>query len=380
MTDIRPFRLQVPQEQLADLQERLRRARLLPDSPRRMRSGMTAAWLRSLVDSWLEWDWRAREEWLASFPQFLADVDGTQVHFAHLRSEQPGAPALLIMHGWPHTFALQLDVAALLTDFHVVVASLPGFAFSAPYTDGPATEERFAATMHALMTDALGYSSYFTYGEDVSANVSDLIAASHPDRVAGIVATHAHFGTPEERAALDDPEVRAFFARLDAEHGPNGSYGHVQWARPDTLAAAINDSPAGLLAWIAEKLAEWADVPHDDPAAVEAVISRDRILTEAMVYWVTQSIATSFRPYYEGADTPGPIPPVSVPAAVFVQRHEHDYPETLARRFYTDLRVFERLERGGHFTVAEQPADMAERFRAFAASPARPSGLADRQL
>ena len=175
-------------------------------SPRRMPSGMTAAWLRELVKTWADWDWRAREAWLAAFPQFLADVDGTDIHFAHLRSEQPDAPAILIMHGWPHTFALQLDVAALLPDFHVVVASLPGFAFSQPYSDGPMNERRIADTMHRLMTDALGYGTYITYGEDVSANVSDLIAATYPGQVAGIVATHAHFGTPEEREAVDAPE------------------------------------------------------------------------------------------------------------------------------------------------------------------------------
>ncbi len=368
MSEIRPFRLHVPDETLADLRDRLRRTRVLDDSPRRMPSGMNAGWLRDLVTTWSEWDWREREEWLAQFPQFLVEIDGADVHFAHLRSERSEAPTLLIMHGWPHSFALQLDAAALLPDFHVVVASLPGFAFSAPYADGPANKRRFADTMHRLMTEVLGYDRYLTYGEDVSANVSDLIAASYPENVAGIVATHAHFGTPEERAASDDPEVHAFFARLDAEHGPNGSYGHVQWARPDTLAAALNDSPAGLLAWIAEKLSEWADTDDGDPASVETTISRDRILTEAMIYWVTQSIASSFRPYYEGADTPDVIPQVTVPAAVFIQRHEHDYPEALARGFYRDLWVFERLERGGHFTIAEQPRAMAERFRAFAAS------------
>ncbi|MFK3677349.1 epoxide hydrolase family protein [Microbacterium sp. NPDC090218] len=368
MSEIRPFRLHVPDDVLDDLRVRLRHARLLDDYPRRMPSGMSAQWLRELVDAWAEWDWRAREEWLAGFPQFLADVDGTDIHFARMESSRPDAPALLIMHGWPHTFALQLDVAAMLPDFDVVVASLPGFAFSQPYADGPMSERRIAETMHRLMTDVLGYDSYLTYGEDVSANISDLIAGAYPGQVAGIIATHAHFGTPAERQATDDPEVRAFFARLDAEHGPNGSYGHVQWARPDTLAAALNDSPAGLLAWIAEKLSEWADTPGDDPAAVEAVISRDRILTEAMIYWVTQSIATSFRPYYEGADTPEAMPVVEVPAAVYIQRHEHDYPEGLARRFYTDLRVFERLERGGHFTIAEVPEGMAERFRSFAAA------------
>jgi pimeloyl-ACP methyl ester carboxylesterase len=121
-----------------------------------------------------------------------------------------------------------------------------------------------------------------------------------------------------------------------------------------------------LLAWLTEKLVEWSDAAWDDISVFEALISRERVLTEAMIYWVTQSIGTSFRPYYEGADKPGPIPRVVVPAAVYIQKHEHDYPESLAREFYRDLRVFERLERGGHFTVAEVPADMAARVRAFA--------------
>ena len=248
------------------------------------------------------------------------------MHFVHLRSERADAPALLVMHGWPHTFALQLDFADLLPDFHVVVASLPGFAFSSPYADGPMSERRIAATMHALMTDVLGYERYVTYGEDVTANVSDLIAALHPEQIVGIVATHAHFPTYGERDELTDAAERAFFDDLAARHGTDGAYGHVQATRPDTLAVALNDSPAGLLAWLAEKLVEWSDTPPGDPSAVERRISRDRILTEAMIYWVTQSIGSSFRPYYEGADQPDPIPPTSVPAAVFIQRHEGGVP------------------------------------------------------
>jgi epoxide hydrolase len=198
--------------------------------------------------------------------------------------------------------------------------------------------------------------------------VNDLLASTYPGAVRGIVATHAHFGTPAERAASDDPEVTAFFARIAADAAADGAYGHVQATRPDTLAAALNDSPAGLLAWIVEKLVEWADVPPGDPAAAEQAIGRDVLLTEAMIYWVTQSIGTSFRPYYEGADTPEPMAPTSVPAAVFVQRHEADYPEVLARAFYRDLRVFERLERGGHFTAAEVPGPLAARIRSFLGS------------
>lgn len=363
---IRPFAVHVSDSDLADLEARLDRFRPLPDSPRRPPSGMTAGYLAELIDSWRRWDWRAREEWLNRHPQFLADVGDSSVHFVHLRSEREDAPALLVMHGWPHTFALQLDFADLLPDFHVVVPSFPGFGFSSAYAEGPMTETRLAATMHALMTDVLGYDRYLTYGEDVSANVNDLIAGSYPDAVAGVVVTHSHFPSRAERGELTAPDEVAFFERLDAWGGANGGYGHIQATRPDTLAAALNDSPAGLLAWLVEKLVEWSDTPAGDPRAVERRISRDRLLTEAMIYWTTQSIGTSFRPYYEGADQPDEMPAVEVPASVHIQRHEWDYPESLARRFYRDLRTFERLDEGGHFAVAEVPAAMAERVRVFA--------------
>ncbi|MFC8681359.1 epoxide hydrolase family protein [Microbacterium ureisolvens] len=363
---IRPFAVHVPDADLADLQNRLERFRPLPDSPRRPDSGMTAGYLAELVTSWRSWDWRARERWLNAHPQFLADIGDSTVHFAHLRSENADAPAILVMHGWPHTFALQLDFADLLPDFHVVVPSFPGFAYSSAYADGPVTETRLAATMHTLMTEVLGYDRYLTYGEDVSANVNDLIAGTYGDEVSGIIATHSHFPSSAERAELTAPDEVAFFARLEQWGGVNGAYGHVQATRPDTLAAALNDSPAGLLAWLTEKLVEWSDTPAGDPRDLEPRISRDRILTEAMIYWTTQSIGTSFRPYYEGADQPDVMPPVEVPASVHIQRHEGDYPESLARRFYLDLRTFERLDEGGHFAVAEVPAAMADRVRAFA--------------
>ncbi|MEZ0446893.1 epoxide hydrolase family protein [Cellulomonas sp. ICMP 17802] len=359
---VRPFAVDVPQPVLDDLRDRLSRTRFLDDSPRRPESGMTAAYLRDLVASWQAFDWRAREAWLNRHPQLLVDVDGATVHVVHQRSAIPGAPALLVMHGWPHTFALQLEFADLLPDLDVVVLSLPGFAFSPPL-DQPITEQRLARLAHALMTDVLGYSRYVTYGEDVTANVSDLVAATHPESVAGIVVTHAHFLSQDEQAASTDPTERDFYDRMAAGWYQQAGYAHVQGTRPDTLAAGLNDSPAGLLAWLTEKLVEWSDTPQGDPARLERRISRERILTEATLYWATQSIGTSFRPYFDGADAQ--IPPVEVPAAVFVQRHEHDNPESVARRFYRDLRVFERLPEGGHFTVAEVPEAMAERVRRF---------------
>ena len=362
---MRSFEISVPDDVLNDLSDRLAGSRLLGDSPRRPATGLSAAYLAELVDAWRSFDWRARERWLNQDPQYLADVRGTRLHFVHRRARNADAPAVLVMHGWPHTFALQLDLARLLPEFHVVVPSFPGFAFSEPY-DGTMTEKIMADLMHSLMTGELGYERYLVYGEDISANVSDLIAAEHPEQVAGILVTHAHFGTDEERDALDDPEARGFFERLAASGGPDGAYAHLQATRPDTLAVSLNDSPVGLLAWLVEKLVEWSDTPNGDPAALERRIARDRILTEATLYWATQTIASSFRPYFDrGADAR--IPPVDVPAVVAIQRHEHDYPEALARAFYRDLRSFERLDEGGHFAAAEVPAAMAERLRLLAA-------------
>ncbi|MCT9820245.1 epoxide hydrolase N-terminal domain-containing protein [Microbacterium sp. W1N] len=363
---IRPFEIHVDDAVLHDLHERLTRTRTLPDAPRRPRSGMTAAYRDELLASWRALDWRAQERRLNAVPQFLAEVDGTTVHLAHRRAARADAPALLIMHGWPHTFALQLELAAALPDVHVVVPSLPGFAFSPAYPDRPVSEDELARTMHLLMTETLGYSRYLTYGEDVSANVSDLLASRHPQHVQGIIATHAHFPTRAERAELTAPDEVAFFARLAADHEADGAYGHVQATRPDTLATALNDSPAGLLVWLVEKLVEWSDAETDDPADLERLIGRDRLLTEAMIYWVTQSIGTSFRPYYEGADQPGGIAPTAVPAFVAIQRHEADYPESVARAFYRDLRGFERMPVGGHFAAAEVPEQLADHVRRFA--------------
>ncbi|WP_127794446.1 epoxide hydrolase family protein [Agromyces sp. LHK192] len=383
MTTARPFEIRVPDEVLTDLHDRLRRARLQPDSPRKPSSGMSGDYLRRLVDAWLAFDWRERETWLNGHPQFLADVGDTTLHFVHRRAERADAPVLLVMHGWPHTFALQLALVDALPDVHVVAPSLPGFAFSTPYADGEMSETRLADTMHRLMTEVLGYERYLTYGEDVTANVSDLIAATYPG-VAGILATHSHFPNQEQREQTTDASERAFFDTLAAFHGDHGAYGHVQGTRPDTLATALNDSPAGLLAWLAEKLVEWSDTPWRSdgdggpggdgdsggdrgPATVERRISRERILTEATIYWVTQSIRSSFRPYYEGADQPGVIPPTRVPAVVAIQRHESTYPESLARAHYLDLRSFERLDEGGHFTAAEVPEVVAGLVRRLVA-------------
>jgi pimeloyl-ACP methyl ester carboxylesterase len=202
------------------------------------------------------------------------------------------------------------------------------------------------------MTGVLGYERYLTYGEDVGAGVSDWLAGLHPESVAGIVASHASFSARERDGVdLDEDEAR-FFNRLDDRWRTASAYAHMQGTRPDTLAAALTDSPGGLLAWIGEKLAEWSD---DDGFSA---FGTDNLLTTVTLYWVTGSIATSFRPYSDHGGA-GPHPLIEVPAAVIVQTHEGEYPESLARKSYLDLRSFEKLKHGGHFTAFEAPVEIA---------------------
>lgn len=282
------------------------------------------------------------------------------MHLVHLPADRPDAPALLISHGWPYTFAEMLPlVDALRGEVHLVVPSLPGFAFS-PAPDVPIVETEIARRWHALMTEQLGYRRYLSYGEDVGAWVSDRLAAEHPDAVVGIIASHPSFAA-RDRDELDD-DGRRFFAWLAGEWAGKQGYSQLQSTKPDSLATALNDSPAGLAAWIIERFADWSDGD-----ALE-VFGRDRLLTTVMLYWVTGSIGTSFRSYFDETtvDVP-PHGPVTVPASVLVQRHEREYPRSMAEASYTDLRSFRVLDRGGHFVAAEAPFDVADAVRGLLA-------------
>lgn len=348
-----PFSIDVPTSALDDLRERLGRTRYSIPTPNT--AGLSQTRLRQIVDRWTDgFDWRAQERRLNTYPQFMS-ADG--IHFAHLRSENPDARAIVLTHGWPYTFAEMLPLADELRDFHVVVPSLPGYCFSSlpdgHLVTGPAVAKRW----HDLMVCELGYERFLTYGEDVGAGVSDWIAADYPDSVSGIHTAHAAFPPTERRSDLAPVETE-FFVWLDEVWEGGRGYSAIQSTRPDTLAAGLSDSPAGLAAWIIEKFDEWGD-PHRK-------LPLDRLLTTVSLYWFTNSIGTSFRAYSDSRLDP-PLPVVDVPAGVTVQVHERNYPRELAERTYTDLRYFSRLEQGGHFTAAEAPVEIAADIRTFVA-------------
>ncbi len=350
---MQPFEIQVPDDVLDDLRRRLDAAILPEQSPGTDWSrGIPTNALRSLLDRWRGgYDWRAVEARLNGYPQFTAEIQGTDIHFVHVRGEHPERPPVILTHGWPYSFASMLPlVDALAGELDVVVPSLPGYGYSAPLPE-PFSSRAVAQHWHSLMTDVLGYGRYLVYGEDVGAPVSDWLAGAYPHAVAGVVATHASFSargrpgvelTEEERNFLDSVNV-----------WQESGYAHQQASRPDTLAAALADSPSGLLAWIAEKIAAWSDGERLES------FDADDVLTNVMLYWVTRSIGTSFRPYNELADDDDQHPLITVPASVLIQTHERTYPRSLAEKTYLDIRTFDRLERGGHFAAWEAPDDVA---------------------
>ncbi|GEK79306.1 epoxide hydrolase family protein [Agrococcus baldri] len=341
-----PLRFRVPDDELDRLHRRL--VDVILPAPTPGATGIPMPTLRRLLERWRDgFDWRAAEARLFAHEHRVAEVEGTRIHYVHVRGGAPGRLPILLTHGWPYTFAEMLPLAeALRGELDVVIPSLPGFLWSDPLPE-PFTEQAVARRWRALMVDELGYERFLTYGEDVGAGISDWLAGGHADAVAGVVATHASFGARDRGEHLDAAEID-FFARFDAEGPLAGGYAHQQGSRPDTTAAALLDSPAGLLAWVGEKLLEWAG---DDG------LPDDTVLTTVMLFWLTRSIGTSFRPYSDGGGAPHPL--VEVPAAVRVQRRERDYPRSLAERSYRDLRSFAVLERGGHFPALETPAEVA---------------------
>jgi epoxide hydrolase len=351
------FRIDIPQSTLDDLRRRLE-ATILPEQTPGpdWSNGIPPRVLSALLDRWRDgFDWRAFERRVNAYEQRIVDLEGCEVHVVILRAAEPTGLPIVVTHGWPYSFASMLDLAEeLAAERDVIVPSLPGHGFSGVLPE-PFSSEGVARRWNTLMVDELGYDRYLTYGEDVGAGVSDWLAGSFPGTVAGIVAAHASFSGRSRPGVELTEEERAF---LTAHNDPAESgYAHEQGTRPDTLAAGLTDSPSGLLAWIAEKVAAWSDgdgLERFDP---------DDVLANVAVYWVTRTIGTSFRPYREGTDADDLHPLIEVPASILIQRHEADYPRSLAEKSYTDMRAFARLESGGHFTAWEAPYDVAAAVR-----------------
>jgi pimeloyl-ACP methyl ester carboxylesterase len=370
-----PFEINVSAEILEDLRVRLLRTRFAERTPGpAWQAGTDPAYLRELVAYWASgFDWRARERELNDVAHGRADVDGTTIHFVHVRGNQApgqGSPLPLVLtHGWPSSFVEMLPLVPLLTDpashggevadtFDVVIPSLPGHLYSG-MPDGPLTRPVIADLWVGLMRQ-LGYERFGAHGGDIGADVTNWLAIRHPERVIGIHTIHPKLPTEVDPDRPLSTAEQAYLRLRDAEDEIDGGYSSMQATKPDTLAAALLDSPAGLASWIVDKYRAWGDC-HGD---LESRFSKDLLLTIITLYWVTGSIGTSFRTYYDYARNP-PRPLITVPTAVTLGTEDRTYPREMADRSYADIRQWRETTVGGHFLPLEEPELVAENLRTF---------------
>lgn len=376
-TEIRSFRIDVPQEQLDDLHRRLDAARWPDEVPGvGWAQGIPLDYTRELAHYWrTTYDWRAHEARLNSFQQFRTEIDGHDLHFIHVRSAESDAMPLVLTHGWPGSIVEYLDLIGPLTDpvahggsaedvFHVVVPTIPGYGLSGPAV-GWSTAR--AARAWAELMSRLGYDRYVAHGEDTGAAISRELAVIDPEHVAALHLTMIASATvTAETADPDNPaEQRAVQIALRTQY-QLGAYALLQASRPQTLSYALTDSPIGQLAWIVERFKDWTDSTD----APEDAVDRDAMLTNVMIYWLSRTAGSSARYYYEGAATWGqPEPDIDVPVAVAVMPHDIGVPvRRIAEKNHNIVRWTE-FDRGGHFAAMEEPdlvvADLRAAFRDY---------------
>ncbi|MEV5893985.1 epoxide hydrolase family protein [Nonomuraea fuscirosea] len=373
MTTIDPFRIDVPQADLDDLRDRLGRTRWPDELPGIGWSyGVPTSYARELAEYWrTTYDWRAHEAALNAYPQFTTEIDRQRVHFLHVRSPEPDALPLVITHGWPGSIAEFMKIIGPLTDprahggdpadaFHLVAPSLPGFGFSGPTRETGWNLRRVARAWAELMR-RLGYDRYGAQGGDTGALVSPELGRVAPGNVAGVHVNGA-LGFPSFEPGETEGLTEAERARLAlyTDHDRSG-YAMIQSTRPQTLAFGLHDSPAGQLAWIAEKFKEWTDPARDLP---EDAVDRDQLLTDVSIYWFTGTAGSSARLYKEGATDWGqPVERSDVPTGVAVFPGDAGIRRVAEREHY--VIHWSEFGRGGHFAAMEAPDLLVADVRAF---------------
>jgi epoxide hydrolase len=383
-TDLHPFEIEIPDEEVDDLRRRLSRARWPHAlSGAGWERGVPQDYLEGLVAYWRDGsDWRAQERRLNEFPQFVTTIGGQSIHFLHVRSPEGDALPLIISHGYPGSVVEFVDVIGPLSDprahhgdpadaFHLIVPSLPGFGFSAPLTgtgwDAARTARAWVELMHRL-----GYDRYVAQGGDIGAGVTGMLGALDPE---GVVATHVntdplataligeHIGVDlggfaaSEELSTQERERIEFLVRYAAE---GTGYLHLQSTRPHTIAYGLTDSPVAQLAWIVEKFREWTNPVANLP---EQAVDRDQLLTNVSLYWFTRTGASAANFLYEAAHSSEWLAPTATPQgwAVFAA-------DGIIRRLLDPEKRIEHwseFERGGHFAAMEAPDLLVDDIRGF---------------
>ncbi|MCP5116321.1 MAG: epoxide hydrolase [bacterium] len=373
---IREFRIQVDDRVLTDLNDRLDRTRFPDQIPGSgWDYGSDTAYLRELVDYWRnEYDWRKHEAMLNELPHFKTEIDGLDLHFVHIRSTEPDAFPLVMTHGWPGSFYEFLEVIGPLRDpaahggdradaFHLVLPSMPGYGFSGKPKKRGFDVPRIAETITELMA-RLDYPRYGAQGGDWGSGVSQWLAILDAEHVAGIHLNLVGGGPPagmeSPREGIPEWELKRWRERQQWWAGEN-AYGNIQGTKPLTLAYGLNDSPAGLAGWVVEKFRTWSDSKGD----IESRFSKDQLLTNIMIYWVTETMPSAVRLYYESRRTRRKAPKVETPTAIAVFPVEIFYsPRKWVETRY-NVQQWTEMPRGGHFAAMEEPELLIEDIRKF---------------
>jgi len=370
-----PFTIDVPQDVLEDLQKRLATTRW-PDSVAGAGwdYGTDLAYLKGLVGYWQQgFDWRAVERALNRIPQFRVELDGFGLHFLHVRGNGPRSIPLLLSHGFPDSFLRMIKLIPLLSDpaahggdaadsFDLVIPSLPGFGFSDRPHERGFDVGKIAALFDRLMTETLGYPRYAAHGGDWGSAITERLALEHAEHLIGIHLSEIPFTRlfsvpPANLTAAE----QAYLASGMKWQRREGGYFAIQSTKPQTLAVGLNDSPAGLAAWIVEKYRSWSDCD----GAIEQKFSKDELLANITLYWVTGTIHSAMRTYYEASRSrlPTSLSKIEVPTGVAI------FPKDLLRapreygeRFF-DIRRWTELPSGGHFAAMEEPELLAHEIR-----------------
>jgi len=379
----RSFKVQVPQDTLDDLQQRLAKTRW-PDEVEDAGwdYGTSLAYLKSLVQYWQsKFDWREQEEVINRFAHFRTEIDGFGLHFIHERGRGENPLPIILTHGFPDSFLRFAKIIPMLTDpaeyggdpadsFDIVVPSLPGYGFSDKPTRGGMLF-RVADLWATLMTQRLGYERYGAHGGDWGSTVTEHLARSYSDSVVGIHLTDVPFAHLFEKPKDLSASEKKFIAKSKKWQQEEGAYAMIQSTKPQSLAYGLNDSPAGLAAWIVEKFRSWSDCNGD----IETRFTKDELLTNLTVYWATGTINSSFRFYYDAANAGAMTWIVemvkkwagssTVPTGF--ASFPHDLlppPREWAERFF-NIQRWTEMPSGGHWAATEEPELLAEDIRAF---------------
>ncbi len=372
MTQITPFEIKIPDEQLDDLKQRLANARWAEAEPvDDWSQGTPLAYLREVCEYWgKEYDWREREKRLNRFPQFKTRLAGLDIHFIHVKSPEPNATPLVMTHGWPGSIVEFQKVIGPLSDpvahggnaedaFHVVCPTLPGYGFSGKPTETGWGVQKIADAWAELMA-RLGYEKYVAQGGDWGSMVTSCIGAQDPAHCLGI---HLNMAiappTPESMDNLTELEQSAL-AGMKYYTDHDSGYSKQQSTRPQTIGYGLVDSPVGQAAWILEKFCSWTDC-NGHP---ENALTRDEMLDNIMLYWLPAAAASSARLYWESFNSP-PMMKIDVPVGVSVFPHEiFKASKRWCEARYSKLVYHNVLDKGGHFAAFEQPEIFVEEVRA----------------